>query len=183
VNKSIPVFVLNTFQPRHPGTKIVDIRTSKKVLKAIAFRKGVSVINIHSNRMLGAYGFLSRVFEIFNKYETSVDLVTTSEVSISLTIDDDSRLKDLIRELESIGTIDMQENMAIIALVGEGIKNTAGIAARFFGVLQGINIVMVSLGASEVNMSIVVTEKDAEKAVKLLHEEFFREVPDKELFV
>lgn len=173
IKDEIPVWVLNTFNPDKSGTKILSKAVNKKMIKAIAFRKGIIVININSNRMLGAFGFLSSVFDIFRKYETSVDLVTTSEVSISLTIDDAKNLDLIIKDLKKFSSIEVQKKQAIISAIGEGIKNTSGIAARFFNVLKGINISMVSLGASEVNLSIVLSEADLEKALKLLHKEFF----------
>lgn len=181
VQKEIPVWVKNTFKPDINGTLIVSEIKSKKIIKAIAFRKNISVINISSNRMLGTYGFLSRVFEIFRNYETSVDIVTTSEVSISLTIDDDSRLAEIKKELGKFASVSIKKNQAIICAVGEGIRDTAGIAADFFGVLKGINISMVSVGASEVNISIIVAEKDLIQAVRLLHSKFF-DKPDKNIF-
>ncbi|MCX7736295.1 MAG: lysine-sensitive aspartokinase 3 [Candidatus Kapabacteria bacterium] len=182
VKEEIPVWVLNTFNPFKSGTKIVSKTSTKKMIKAIAFRKGTIVINISSNRMLGAYGFLSSVFEIFKKYETSVDLVTTSEVSISLTIDDTKNLDLIVKELKKFSTVEVQKKQAIISAIGEGIKNTSGIASRFFNVLKGINISMVSLGASEVNLSIVVSEKDVEKALSLLHNEFFGNLKSDDVF-
>lgn len=182
VKEEIPVWVLNTFNPFKSGTKIVSKTSTKKMIKAIAFRTGTIVINISSNRMLGAYGFLSSVFEIFKKYETSVDLVTTSEVSISLTIDDTKNLDLIVKELKKFSTVEVQKKQAIISAIGEGIKNTSGIASRFFNVLKGINISMVSLGASEVNLSIVVSEKDVEKALSLLHNEFFGNLKSDDVF-
>lgn len=173
VQRNIPVYVLNSFNPDSSGTLIKDIRSNENHIKAIAFRRGITVINITSNRMLGAYGFLSKVFEVFRDYETSVDLITTSEVSISLTIDNTWNLPDIISDLEKFAAVEIREKMSIISAVGEGIRNTSGIAARFFGVLSGVNIPMVSVGASEINLSIVVKEDDLENALKLLHGEFF----------
>jgi aspartate kinase len=164
------------------GTRIVSQQLFNSVIKAIAFRKNITVINIHSNRMLGAYGFLSEVFEIFKKYETSVDLITTSEVSISLTIDDIYNLDNILQDLNKFSKTEVYHGRSIISAVGEGIRHTAGIAARFFGVLKGINVSMVSLGASEVNLGVVVNDEDLERAVKLLHEEFFNENCSKEIF-
>jgi aspartate kinase len=173
IKKGIPVYVLNSFKPEIQGTKIISDKGRAKIIKAIAFRKGIIVINIHSSGMLGAYGFLYRVFEIFKKYETPVDLVTTSEVSISLTIDSENNLSAIVDELKKFATISIKRGQAILSAIGEGIRDTAGIAARFFTSLKGINISMVSIGASEVNLSIIVSEKDLEQAVKLLHTEFF----------
>jgi len=173
VKNNIPVLVRNSYEPKHPGTKIVERSKHNKILKAIAFRKKITVINVSSNRMLGAHGFLERVFEVFKKYETSVDIITTSEVSISLTIDSDKNLSMIRTELKKIADIEIKRNYGIICAVGEGIRDTAGMAARFFGALKGINILMVSIGASDVNISIVLNEKDVEPSVKLLHDEFF----------
>jgi aspartate kinase len=182
IKKNIPVYVRDTFHPDFQGTKIVHIRNNNRMVKAIAFRKGIFVINIASNRMLGAYGFLNKVFEIFKKYETSIDLVATTEVSISCTIDDNSNLKKIREELKLFSNVTIKKDMAIICAVGEGIRNTAGIAARFFGVLKGINISMVSIGASEVNLSVVVSAKTLEQSVNLLHDEFFSGKLDNNVF-
>ncbi len=182
VKDEIPVWVLNTFNPDKSGTKILSKTASKKMIKAIAFRKGTIVININSNRMLGAYGFLSTVFDIFRKHQTSVDLVTTSEVSISLTIDDPKNLDLILKDLKKFSTIEVQKKQAIISAIGEGIKNTSGIASRFFNALKGINITMVSLGASEINLSIVVSEKDLERALSILHKEFFSNLKSDNVF-
>lgn len=173
IKKGIPVYVLNSYKPELKGTKIISDKGRVKIIKAIAFRKGIIVINIHSSGMLGAYGFLYRVFEIFKKFETSVDLVTTSEVSISLTIDSENNLSAIVEELKKFATISIKRGQAILSAIGEGIRDTAGIGARFFNALKGINITMVSIGASEVNISIIVSEKDLEQAVIQLHKEFF----------
>jgi aspartate kinase len=182
IDKNIPVKVLNTFNPDCKGTTIISNQANKNSLKAIAFRKGTNVINIISNRMLGAFGFLKKVFEIFHKYKTSVDIITTSEVSISLTIDDLDNIDNIKEDLSKFAKVEVQTNYAIIAAVGYGVKNQSGLASRFFNVLNDINITMVSIGASEVNMSIVVKEEDVIKAVELLHSEFFTNDLDNEIF-
>lgn len=182
VMNEIPVSVLNSYLPEHPGTKIVSKSKNREIIKAIAFRKNIIVINITSNRMLGAHGFLGKVFEVFKKHETSVDIVTTSEVSISLTIDDNKNLKQLLNELIKFADVEIKKNYGIICAVGEGIRDTAGIAARFFKVLKGVNILMVSIGASEVNISIVVQDADLERSVNLLHKEFFKNNIDNFIF-
>lgn len=178
----IPVYVLNSYEPKHPGTKIVKQTKNNKIIKALAFRKNITVINISSNRMLGAHGFLGKVFEIFSKYETSVDIVTTSEVSVSLNIDSEENLPAIKRELREIADIDVMKNYGIICAVGDGIRDTSGVAARFFGVLKGINILMVSIGASDVNISIIVKDKDIKSSIGLLHKEFFSGEADKSIF-
>jgi aspartate kinase len=153
------------------------------MIKAIAFRRNITVINITSNRMLGAYGFLAKVFDVFLKNETSVDLVTTSEVSISLSIDNVKNLERIKDELSEFANIDILKERAIISVVGEGIRDTSGIASRFFGAISGINISMISMGASEVNLSIIVLEDELEKAVRLLHQEFFENDILPDLFI
>ena len=182
VKKNIEVRVLNSFNPHCDGTRIIGIKTNQNALKAIAFRKGITVINITSNRMLGAYGFLSKVFEVFKKHETSVDLVSTSEVSVSLTIDNKFNADKIIQELSEFSSIEFFDNKAIISVIGEGIRNTSGISARFFGILKDINIYMVSMGASEINLSIVVDEDNLKNAVVLLHDEFFSNELDSSIF-
>lgn len=183
IESNIPVYVLNSFNPESNGTLVKKSSPVSNIIKAIAFRRNITIINITSNRMLGAYGFLAKVFDVFLLNETSVDLVTTSEVSISLTIDNDKNLDTIIRDLRSFSSIDIIRNRAIISAVGEGIRNTSGIASRFFGAINGVNISMISMGASEVNLSIIVAEEDLENAVKLLHKEFFEKEILPELFV
>jgi aspartate kinase len=183
ISKQIPVYVLNTFNPDCSGTLITDKTPFANLIKSIAFRRNITVINITSNRMLGAFGFLAKVFEIFKLNETSVDLVSTSEVSISLTIDNTKHLKNIIEDLSEFAKIDLINNQAIISAVGEGIRDTSGIAARFFGVLDGVNVNMITFGASEVNLSIIVNENDLETAVKLLHCEFFKNQTDNNIFL
>ncbi len=173
VKKKIPVYVLNSLNPDDKGTIILPTASKKKIVKAIAFRRNVVVITIHSNRMLGAYGFLARVFDIFRKYHTSVDLVSTSEVSISLTIDDIRNLQQILEELKEFATIKYETNQVIISIVGEGLKDATNVANRIFSVLRNTTIKMISMGASDINFSIVVDEKDYEKAIKVLHNEFF----------
>jgi aspartate kinase len=182
VKNGIPVRVKNTFKPEDEGTVVISEKSNIEMIKAIAFRKDVVTITISSNRMLGAVGFMSKVFQVFEELQIPVDIVTTSEVSISVTVNKveyDSNLKD---RLSLLGEVIVTEDNAIIAAIGEGIKQTAGIASRLFGALKGININMVSVGASEVNLSIVVKEYDLIQAVSLLHEEFFKYGLDSEFF-
>ena len=182
VKNGIPVRVKNTFNPDDEGTVVISEKSNIEMIKAIAFRKDVVTITISSNRMLGAVGFMSKVFQVFEELQIPVDIVTTSEVSISVTVNKveyDSNLKD---RLSLLGEVVVTEDNAIIAAIGEGIKQTAGIANRLFGALKGININMVSVGASEVNLSIVVKEYDLVQAVSLLHDEFFNYKLDKEFF-
>lgn len=173
VKKGIPVRVKNTFNPTDDGTLVLSEKSNIKMIKAIAFRNEVVTITICSNRMLGAYGFMSKVFQIFENLKIPVDIVTTSEVSISVTVNRNEYNPQLEKELSILGDVTISDDNAIIAAIGEGIKLTAGIASRLFGALKGINISMVSVGASEVNLSIVVKEDDLQRAISLLHDEFF----------
>ncbi|MFN3270562.1 MAG: ACT domain-containing protein, partial [Candidatus Kapaibacteriota bacterium] len=141
----------------------------------IAFRKNVTVINIISSQMLGTYGFLSKVFKVFEKFETEVDLVSTSEVSISLTIENLAFLSKIVKALKEFSDVEVIQKCVIVSVIGEGIKNSTKVAKRIFSAIDGVNVLMVSMGASDINFSIVVRENDFEKVVKLLHKEFFEQ--------
>lgn len=182
IRKNIPVVVKNTYNPDFVGTTIGDDEEKPKIIKAISYWDNITVINIKSNRMLGAFGFLSKVFEVFKKHETSVDLIATSEVSLSLTIDDSNKLNLIKKELEEFAIVNIDPNHSIISTIGEGIKQTSGIAKRLFGILEEVNIKMISVGASEVNISMVVHQSDLEKSLNLLHNEFFSRDLDKSIF-
>ncbi len=171
--KNIPVIVKNTFAPINQGSTIDKSELENQVIKSIASRKNITVISIQSNHMFGAFGFLKRVFEVFDKYQCSVDVVTTSEVSLSITIDDVSRLEMMTNELSAFSTIEIKKNQAIIAIVGEGLKQTSGVAAQFFTAIKDINVSMISLGASEVNLTIVVDDEHEKAVVQKLHQHFF----------
>jgi aspartate kinase len=174
VKRGIPVIIKNTFNPDHPGTQVVAAHNGNdRRLKAIAFQRGITVLHIRSNRMLGAYGFLAAVFDVFRDHRTPVDLITTSEVSISVTIDDTAHIDAITADLRRLGDIRVEQGRAIVSLIGDGMRETAGIGARFFNTLRTVNVGMVSVGASEVNISIVIADKDLEGAVGLLHNEFF----------
>jgi len=177
VEKGIPVWVLNSIRPSAPGTLVAARVTGPPGPRAIAFKGGISVLLISQPRMLMAYGFVARVFAIFDKHHTPVDLIATSEVSISLTVDDPSTLPAVQADLEDLGEVEVIRNMAIVSLVGRGFVSQAGLAGRVFDALREVNVVMISFGASDVNLSFVVAEADAEKAVRLLHHEFFEGAP------
>ncbi len=180
--KEIPVLVCNSRRPDIQGTAIVrNAPPTKALVKAIAFKRGITVVNVISDRMLMAHGFLSRLFEVFNKHETSVDMVATSEVSVSMTLDDTRRLDAIIADLEEFGEVEVERNQALICLVGEKLKYIPGLAARIFSCIRDINVSMVSHGASAINVSFIVDGTDVENAVRLLHRELFREL-DAETF-
>jgi len=176
VRKNLPVKVLNSFEPDHKGTTIVRESTkSKEVIKAIACKKNIHLINITSTRMLLAHGFLARVFSVFEDYKKSVDMIATSEVSVSLTVDKDSDLDKIKNDLDGIAEVKVGSGKSIVCVVGEGMKNTPGIAGRIFTAMgkNHISIEMISQGASEINISFIIDGKDADKAVQVLHKEFF----------
>ncbi len=182
VEKNIPVLILNSRRPDVPGTRIVsEVVHCGNVVKSIACKRKITLVNIHSTRMFMAHGFLRRIFEVFDRYETSVDMVATSEVSVSLTIDNTTRIADIQRELEQFSEVSLENDQAIVCLVGENIRYTPGVAARTFAAFRGINVRMISQGASLLNLSVVVAERDLRVAVELLHAEFFREL-DPEVF-
>jgi aspartate kinase len=177
VQKNIPVRILNSRRPEVQGTLILHTTESdnKSIVKSIASKKGIIVINVASSRMFLAHGFLAKLFSIFADHKKSVDVVSTSEVSVSLTIDNDKDLEQIRKDLEDIGEIRIERKKGIVCIVGEGMKKTHGIAAKAFYALAkaDINIEMISEGASEINLTLVVDEDDVDKAVRVLHDEYF----------
>jgi aspartate kinase len=182
IEKNIPVLILNSRRPDVPGTRITaESVPCANTVKSIACKRKITAVNIHSTRMLMAHGFLHRIFEIFDRYETPVDMVATSEVSVSLTIDNTSRLDLILGDLRQFSEAAVEHDGVIVCLVGENIRHTPGVARRVFNALDGINIRMISQGASLLNISLVVAEADLTRAVKALHEEFFATL-DAEVF-
>lgn len=174
VSRDIPVRILNSRRSRATGTTITSRSTKTEVaVKSIAAKKGITVIDVKSLRMLMAHGFLRSMFELFDRHEVPVDLVSTSEVSVSLTIDSTDKLAALEEELSRFSEVTVESGCAIVCLVGEQIRATPRIAARCFGALGDINVRMISQGASEMNLSFVVSEADADETVRKLHHEFF----------
>jgi aspartate kinase len=182
VEKNIPVLILNSRRPEVEGTRIVSNAVPcRNVIKSIASKPNITVVKVQSLRMLMAHGFLRRIFEVFDRYPTSVDIVTTSEVSVSLTIDNPRYLEEICEELRGIAEVSVEKDLAIVCVVGDNIHGTPGIAARIFQSLGDINVRMISQGASQLNMSFVVSGSDMKPAMQALHEEFFRD-PDPEVF-
>jgi aspartate kinase len=174
MERGIPVRICNTARPEDPGSRITaDAEPEPQGwrVKSIASKQGVTAITIVSTRMLLAHGFLARVFEVFGRHHVVVDLVTTSEVSISVTVDDTSRLAAALTELEGIGRVEVREGLAVIAVVGEGAPTQVGLAGHVFTLLGGVGVPveMISQGASRVNLSFVVAGREATRVVKLLH--------------
>ena len=176
IDKSIPVRVCNSRAPKQGGTLIVaESESTPQTVKAIAHKNGITTVQVTSARMLGAYGFLRALFGVFDAHRVAVDVVTTSEVSVSLSIDDASGLPELLPDLEKLGTVQVEENRTIISVVGEGLRSTPGIAARVFSVIDDINVTMISVGASSVNLTFMVDEPHALEAIARLHRVCFEE--------
>lgn len=177
VQKNIPVRILNSRRPSVEGTVIVREPRSQdpRVVKSIAYKGGITLINIISTRMLMMHGFLAKVFEIFARYEKSVDVLATSEVSLSLTVDSDGQFDELLDELRKIAEVEVSNDKAIFCVVGETLKRSRGVVTKVFGVLEqnDISVSMISLGASEINVTFVVDGKDIRKTAEVLHEAFF----------
>jgi aspartate kinase len=182
IEKNIPVRILNSRRPHVEGTLITaEAARSASPIRSIACKLNITLVNIVSTRMLMAHGFLRRIFEIFDRFETPVDMLATSEVSVSLTIDNTSALAAIRDKIEHFAEVSVEEDQAIVCLVGDNIRHTPGIAARAFGALSGINIRMISQGASLLNISVVVAAADLKHAVESLHREFFSH-PDPQAF-
>jgi aspartate kinase len=169
---NIPVKLLNTMQPAAKGTVITELPKGDGV-KAIAAKDGITAIKIKSSRMLLAYGFLRKTFEVFEKYKTSIDMITTSEVAVSLTIDDISQLSNIQNELEPFGSIEMDFDQAIISLVGNEIATTPSILKKIFDTLEPIPLRMISYGGSRHNISILVKGSYKTEALRLLNQGVF----------
>jgi len=173
-NANIPVRLKSTLAPDLPGTLITAKHTLHGI-KAVAAKDGICSIKIKSGRMLMAYGFLRRVFEIFELYKTSIDMITTSEVAVSVTIDDQTYLKEICRELEKYGLVETEDNQSIICVVGGFIKNETGVAHRIFNLLKNIPIRMISYGGSNHNISFLVNTKDKSATLTALNKLFIHE--------
>ena len=174
IEKGIPVRIRNSRDPDPPGTEIRrDAPSGPSAVRSIASKAGIATVDIVTSRMLMATGFLKTLFDVFARHDTAVDMVTTSEVSVSVTVDDLSRLAHVRRDLEELADVEVSDGRAIVCLVGQDLKFKAGVAGRIFHAVEGINILMISQGASRRNVSFVVAEKDADTAVRALHREFF----------
>jgi len=172
VELGIPVLVKNTNNPDGKGTVIKRIE-KKNGLLALAGKKRVILININSSRMLNAYGFVSRIFNIFEKHKTPVDLIATSEVSVSVTIDNPENLERIVQDLSEIGSVSAEPEKSILCLVGRGLWRDPVFLSRVFKALGDVPVRMISLGSSDINLSLVLSEKMLDNALKNLHREFF----------
>ena len=173
VAQKIAVRVLNTHNVSSPGTLITEAGDTSEAAgpRAVAVKRGITVVHMTSNKMLGAHGFLARLFAIFEELELSVDLITTSEVSVSVTIDEDK--PELTERLKPVADVQVIKNQCIVAIVGRNLMGDSSVGARIFEAMRGIPMSMFSLGTSGLNLSIVVDEGDADRAVKAVHAALF----------
>jgi aspartate kinase len=172
IDRNIPIYLKNTFTPEAQGTMISN-QVKSRGLKAISAKDGITAIKIKSNRMLMAHGFLKRIFEVFDIHETAIDMITTSEIAISLTIDDNRNLNAILESLKAYGEITVETEHSIICVVGEGLieeNNTA----RLFEVLEDIPVRMISYGGSINNVSLLVATENKVKTLRALHRKLFK---------
>ena len=182
VKKSIPVFVLNSHNAANEGTMITAVTGHcSSPFKSIAAKKRLTIVDVVASRMLMSHGYLKAVFDVFDRYGCAIDMVSTSEVSISVTVDSNEQLPAICEELGRIADVKYEGRKALICLVGENIRGQSGIAGRVFSAVSHINVRMISQGASEINMSFMIDEEDVEEAVRSLHRAFFTE-PDPNVF-
>lgn len=182
VQKSIPVWVLNSRNAENEGTKITAVAPHcRSPFKSIAAKKKLTIIDIVASRMLMTHGYLKAVFDVFDKYKCVIDMVSTSEVSISLSVDSNERLPEICEELSKIADVKMEGSKALICMVGEDIRGHNGIAGQVFTAISHVNVRMISQGASEINMSFMIDEEDVEEAIRSLHQHFFTD-PDETVF-
>ncbi len=169
---NIPVRLLNTMEPNAPGT-LISSALSDSGIKSIAAKDGITALKIQSSRMLLAYGFLRKVFEVFERYKTPIDMITTSEVAVSLTIDDDSNLTEILKELNDFGSVEVDKDQTIICVVGDFLASKSGYAAQVFESLKSIPIRMISYGGSTNNISVLVNSNLKKDALIALHKGLF----------
>jgi len=182
IQKNIPVLILNSRNPKCEGTRITATAPkSKNIFKAIAAKKRITVVDVVATRMLMAHGFLKNIFEVFANHRCPVDMVSTSEVSVSVTVDSNESIAAIAADLAKLADVKYQGRKAIVCLVGENIKSTPGIAAKVFSAIPEANIHMISQGASEINIGFVIDEDAVPDVVSRLHRTFFAQV-DPEVF-
>ncbi len=174
IDNAIPVRVCNTFVPDEIGTMVLaESGETPNKIKSIASKKNITILRITSARMLGAYGFMSAVFQIFDRHRTVIDVISTSEVSVALTLDNTDSLEKLVEELSRLGDVEVESGYAVICVVGEGLRASTGLASKIFSTIDDVNIALVSHGASAVNLTFVVKETDAAYVIEKLHNDLF----------
>ncbi|MBK6748924.1 MAG: lysine-sensitive aspartokinase 3 [Acidobacteria bacterium] len=174
VDNSIPVRVCNTFEPDEIGTMVrADSAEAPNKIKSIAHKKNITILRISSARMLGSYGFMSAVFQVFERFRTVIDVISTSEVSIALTLDNTAELDKIVTELERLGDVEVDPGYAVICVVGEGLRASTGLASKVFSTIKDVNVALISHGASSVNLTFVIKEDEVADVIKKLHMQFF----------
>ena len=182
IQKNIPVYILNSRNPSCEGTRIqARVPQCKNFFKAIAAKKRITIIDVAAPRMLMAHGFLKAIFDAFDRHRIPVDVVSTSEVSVSLTVDSNESIPALAADLAKLADVKYEGRKAIVCLVGENLREIPGIAAHVFGELSDVKIRMISQGASEINLTFVIDEDQVPGVVQRLHKTFFAEL-DPEIF-
>jgi aspartate kinase len=182
VQKNIPVYILNSRNPECQGTRITArVPHTRNFFKAIAAKKRITIIDVAAPRMLLAHGFLRAIFEAFDRHRVPVDVVSTSEVSVSLTVDSNESIPALAADLAKLADVKYEGRKAIVCVVGENLRETPGIAARVFGELSDVKIRMISQGASEINLTFVIEEDQVPEVIRRLHTTFFSDL-DPEVF-
>ncbi|MBP6003568.1 MAG: lysine-sensitive aspartokinase 3 [Pyrinomonadaceae bacterium] len=174
VDHAIPVRVCNTFEPDAVGTMVLeDSAEAPNKIKSIAHKKNITILRITSARMLGSYGFMSALFQVFERFRTVIDVISTSEVSVALTLDNTAELDKIVTELQRLGDVEVEPGYAVICVVGEGLRASTGLAARVFSTIDDVNVALVSHGASSVNLTFVIKEELVADVIKRLHEALF----------
>jgi len=182
VKKNIPVLVLNSRNAACEGTRITSLAPPcKSPFKSIAVKKKLSIIDVVASRMLMTHGYMKDIFTIFDKHQCPVDMVSTSEVSVSLSVDSNEKLPAIAADLSKLADVKYEGKKALVCMVGDDIRGKSGMAAQVFTAIRHINVRMISQGASEINMSFMIDEEDADEAVRSLHAIFFKD-PDPAIF-
>ncbi len=176
VDFSIPVRVCNSWKPEEIGTMVLaESGEAPSKIKSIASKKGITILRITSARMLGSYGFMSALFQVFERHRAVIDVISTSEVSLALTLDNVNSLDQIVNDLKRLGAVEVEHGNAVVCVVGEGLRTTSGLAAKLFSTISDVNIPLISHGASSVNVTFVVKEEVVGEVIKRLHDAFFTE--------
>ncbi len=174
VDHAIPVRVCNTFEPDAIGTMVLaDSAVVPNKIKSIAHKKNITILRITSARMLGSYGFMSALFQVFERFRTVIDVISTSEVSVALTLDNTAELDKIVTELQRLGDVEVESGYAVVCVVGEGLRASTGLASQVFSTIEDVNVELISHGASSVNLTFVIKEENAADVIKKLHHQFF----------
>jgi len=174
VDHAIPIRVCNTFEPDAVGTMVLaDSAEVPNKIKSIAHKNNITILRITSARMLGSYGFMSALFQVFERFRTVIDVISTSEVSVALTLDNTAELEKIVTELKRLGDVEVDSGYAVICVVGEGLRASTGLASSVFSTIRDVNVALISHGASSVNLTFVVKEGLASDVIRELHRSFF----------